>query len=52
MRLFIDNKTVVDRLADMDTTKEARFWGKDADLWCCAHDFLSSGSHKTDYASS
>jgi hypothetical protein len=49
-RLFIDNKTVVDRLTGMDITRKARFWGKDADLWSCAHDFLCYETHKADYA--
>jgi ribonuclease HI len=51
VRLFIDNKTVVDRLTGMDTTRKARFWGKDADLWCAAHNFLCHGTLKADYAS-
>jgi ribonuclease HI len=50
VRLFIDNKTVVDRLTGMDTTRKARFWGKDADLCCAAHNFLSHGTLKADYA--
>ena len=48
LRLFIDNKTVVDRLNGMDITRKARFWGKDADLWCCAHKFLCRGTRKAD----
>ena len=50
VRFYIDNKTVVDGLTNMDVTREARFWGINADLWCFAHAFLSKGSHKTDYA--